>query len=186
MLAPIPVAPEEVPTFSLAHNIPVAEGTGESETLVPNIDPGRFDAEGPGPAADGEDVIVKTEFDRVGSGEGAPALLTADEFRMGAALTELDCFVAVFAGDMEIVFDPVRLDWPGTIEEPPDGETTELEPVEEDPGGLNREPVEIEEALAICWLIVFDPAPELGLIVSEEPAAEPPLNVVLLEIISEL
>jgi hypothetical protein len=96
--------------FSPAHSEPVAEGTGDTELLVPENEAGEIDAEVPEPAPDGEDAVANTEFDRLGDEEGAPALFPEDELRLGAALIKLDCLVAVFDENIKTVFDPVRPD----------------------------------------------------------------------------
>lgn len=135
MLAPIPVAPKEVPMFSPAHNEPVAEGTGETEMLVPENDVGLL-----GPVPGGEDVVVKGELSRLGDDvEGVAELVAGGELESGVVLEEPSRVDAVFNGDVEGVFPPVRIDCPGVFDEPPKSVTLEVEPGIEDPKRLEGE-----------------------------------------------
>jgi hypothetical protein len=56
----------------------------------------------------------------------------------------------------------------------------------EDPREFTWELVEIEAAVALCWLIVFDPVAEFGLVALDGLVAESAPKVLLLKIVSEL
>ena len=132
--------------FSPAHNEPVAEATGDTEMLVPEID-----AEVLGPVSGGEDVVVEGELSRVGDDvEGAAELVPEGELESGVVLNEPSRVDAVFDDDVDGVFAPVKTDCPGVFEEPPENVTPEFEPGIKDPRRFEGELFEDKAEDTLC------------------------------------
>jgi hypothetical protein len=133
--------------FSPAHNEPIAEGTGDTEMPVPDIDEEVL----LGPASGGEDVVVEGGLSRLGDDvEGAAELILEGELESGAVLYKTSRVDTVFDDVVEGVFAPVKTDCPGVFEEPAACVTPEFEPGVEDPRRFEGKLFEDKAGETLC------------------------------------